>query len=46
MEISLTVAQHEVVLHACSACDQRWWHEEGQPTALPRVLELAASTRR
>lgn len=46
VEINLTLAAHSVVLRSCSYCDQRWWQDEGQPTALPRVLALAGARRR
>ncbi|MGH9068591.1 MAG: hypothetical protein ACRD0J_14055 [Acidimicrobiales bacterium] len=46
IEIGLTLAERSVVMRSCSTCDTRWWQEDGQPAALPRVLELAAATRR
>lgn len=46
VEISLTLSERSLVMRNCSSCDTRWWHDEGQPTGLPRVLELAAASRR
>ncbi|MGH9129240.1 MAG: zf-TFIIB domain-containing protein [Acidimicrobiales bacterium] len=45
VEITLNLAHHGVVFRACSACGGRWWNDEGHPTALPRVLELASLAR-
>jgi hypothetical protein len=45
VEISLRVAQHGVIFRACSGCGGRWWNDEGHPTVLPRVLELASLAR-
>lgn len=45
VEIKLNLAHHGVVFRACSDCGGRWWDEEGRPTALPRVLQLASLAR-
>ena len=43
VEIALTIANRAVRMRNCSACDSRWWDSEGEPLALPGVLELAAT---
>ncbi len=41
VEIGLVVGGRQVTMRSCSRCDARWWDSEGEPLALPGVLELA-----
>ncbi len=45
MEIVTTVGDQEVTMRSCSRCDSRWWDRDGEPVALPEVLELASKKR-
>jgi len=36
----------EVKLEACSTCDKRWWHRDGEPADLRSLLEEIAVMRR
>ncbi len=46
VEISLCVADKQVVMRSCSHCETRWWAGDGQRLGLGHVLELAAVGRR
>lgn len=41
VEIGLTIQERRVTLHSCSACDTRWWDQDGEQVQVGRVLELA-----
>lgn len=45
IDIVVNIGEHEVTMHSCSRCGTRWWEQEGRPLALPKVLEMAASSR-
>ena len=45
LAIGVHLGEKNVVLHSCSACEKRWWEENGEIIELTDVLELA-STRR
>lgn len=34
-----------VSFYSCHACEHRWWFKDGEPVALPDVLELARRRR-
>ena len=44
VEIGLHVGDQLVTMHACSACENRWWDRGGERVTLPSVLELVAVT--
>jgi hypothetical protein len=47
VSVNMDTAQGEVTMECCSACDQRWWHQNG--TEISRdgaLLELATTPRR
>ncbi len=41
--ISLQLREERVTMRSCSHCDLRWWDRDGEPMALPSVLELVAT---
>ncbi len=45
IEIGVTLAGRSVILHSCSACDTRWWDDQGQRLQLRDVLDLATVRR-
>ena len=45
VEIAVNIGERPVRMRSCSYCDTRWWESEGQPLALPRVLEMATKPR-
>lgn len=46
VSISMATPRGDVVMESCSACDQRWWHVDGEPADLDGALDGLASTRR
>ena len=45
VEIALTMKDRQVTMRSCSKCDSRWWASDGEDLALPRVLDLATTSR-
>jgi len=45
VEIAVTIGDHRVTMHSCSACTARWWDKDGVQLRLPDVLELATAHR-
>jgi len=43
--VAVTIGDDQVTMHSCSNCGARWWERDGNPVALPKVLELAAGHR-
>ena len=43
--IGVNLGLDEVTMRSCPTCGERWWETQGHPVPLPRVLELAASSR-
>lgn len=43
VEIAVQLSEIAVTMHACSACDRRWWDLDGRPLELDAVLALAAA---
>lgn len=42
ININLTMEGGEQVsFFGCHQCEKRWWYKDGEPTALPEVLDLA-----
>lgn len=46
VQISLRIADKDVVMRSCSVCETRWWVGDGERIGLGGVLELAGATRR
>lgn len=43
--IKVNIGDNRVTMRSCSSCGTRWWESDGNPVALPQVLELAAGHR-
>lgn len=46
VEISLRLAERQVIMRSCSHCETRWWDGDGERLGLGGVLQLAGSARR
>jgi hypothetical protein len=44
VEIAVELRGRPVTMHACSACDTRWWESEGDRIPLESVYRLAGKT--
>jgi hypothetical protein len=40
IEVSITLHGQPVTMHACSACDTRWWDSEGEQIAIQKIYDL------
>jgi hypothetical protein len=45
VRIGVTLNGSSLTLSACSACDVRWWDEEGEIVDIARVYEMAGPAR-
>jgi len=43
VEIAVRVNEVKFTMHACSACEHRWWDRDGQTVELGSVLALASA---
>ncbi len=46
VRIGVTLNGSALTLSACSACEIRWWDEDGEIVDIARVYEMAGPTRR
>lgn len=42
----MTVDGSQVTMSSCSGCDLRTWRKDGEPVALPEVLDDVGASRR
>lgn len=42
VEIHMHLQGSRVTMHSCSACERRWWDQEGTEVALGSVLDLVS----
>jgi hypothetical protein len=45
VEIVIARGDDDVLMQSCSRCDARWWHENGRPVDLPRILDVVSPRR-
>jgi hypothetical protein len=45
VRIGVTLKGSSVTLSSCSACDLRWWEQDGSPVGLQQVFAMAGPER-